>query len=423
MTLSAEQIAIGKKYDLTEKFITYLDRHLINPLLENLELIEDAKTVGQAEYELLKDTYMTNYVGELYMKLNPNGKIPDEITNKEKEISAKLEELNKSTKITLDKLVSSEVQDNLKQDKNENRQFLKSHGIDDAKINELFELGQLQFNRGDYITASDLLNNFKLLSTDQNLLVKATWGRLVCEINNDEWVESKNEMTKLRDVIDNRNFQGSTVDQLKFRTWLIHYALFIYFNSKEAGLSQLVDLFMSSSYLSTVEAACPWILRYISVALLYSGDFKKLKELLKAIEVESYEYQDPFTNLLATSFTTFKFEKLNEIINEIKVLVKTDYFISKLDSEKLSNVISEIVLSNVVKIYQGLTVESLQQIVNIDAEQVKKIVESSESIELSADGFLTLKKENGDLYYQVYEKTKALNYKSTQILGNAFNKE
>ncbi|GMM28291.1 hypothetical protein DAMA08_010070 [Martiniozyma asiatica (nom. inval.)] len=423
MTLSAEQIAIGKKYDLTEKFITYLDRHLINPLLENLELIEDAKTVGQAEYELLKDTYMTNYVGELYMKLNPNGKIPDEITNKEKEISAKLEELNKSTKITLDKLVSSEVQDNLKQDKNENRQFLKSHGIDDAKINELFELGQLQFNRGDYITASDLLNNFKLLSTDQNLLVKATWGRLVCEINNDEWVESKNEMTKLRDVIDNRNFQGSTVDQLKFRTWLIHYALFIYFNSKEAGLSQLVDLFMSSSYLSTVEAACPWILRYISVALLYSGDFKKLKELLKAIEVESYEYQDPFTNLLATSFTTFKFEQLNEIINEIKVLVKTDYFISKLDSEKLLNVISEIVLSNVVKIYQGLTVESLQQIVNIDAEQVKKIVESSESIELSADGVLTLKKENGDLYYQVYEKTKALNYKSTQILGNAFNKE
>lgn len=438
MTFSEQQIETARKYDLSEKFFNFLDRHLLYPLLENLVTIYDVKEVDQMEYDVLKDTYMIKLLRDIYLNLHPEAKdLPEEILKKESEIMEKLVPLNESTKKTLEILCSKEVQENLKQDKISNRDLIKSHGIDDEKIFELYEFGKLQYNRGDYVMASDLLNNFKLLSTNQELILNATCGKFVSDIMSGDWNESKNEMNKLREVTDNRNYQGSSLEQLKLRTWLIHNSLFIFFNEKELKeqienketcnqLLQMNEIFISSSYLSTIEASCPWILRYLISSVLYTKDFRRLRDLIRAVEIESYEFEDPFTNLINTLFISFDFEKLNEIFENIKILTETDFFINHLDQDQLLKNIIELILKNVLKIYKSLTIKSFKdQFINqIDDELISQIVESSNEIVVNTDnGSFSLKTDKNDAYFQIYEKTKALTFKSTQFLNNAFSKE
>lgn len=392
------------------------------------------------EFDVLKGTYMIKLLKEIYLNLHPEETdLPKEILDKETEIMKKLIPLNESTKKTLETLCSKEVQENLKQDKLSNRDLIKSHGIDDSKILELYEFGKLQYNRGDYVMASDLLNNFKLLSTNQELILNATCGKFVSDIMSGYWSEAKNEMNKLREVTDSRNYQGSSLDQLKLRNWLIHNSLFIFFNEKElkdqienneisSQLLQMNEIFISSSYLSTIEASCPWILRYIISSVLYTKDYRRLKDLIKAVEIESYEFSDPFTQLIESIFIDFNFNKLNDILSNIKILTETDFFINHLNKSQLFKNIVELILRNILKIYKVLSFENLKSnFINDDSilteNLFNEIINSNNDIIKLDDGSITLKSDKNDPYFQVYEKTKALSFKSTQLLNNAFGKD
>ncbi|QPG76301.1 hypothetical protein FOA43_003687 [Brettanomyces nanus] len=490
--LSEEQLEIARKYDLTEKFVKFLDRHLVYTLIENLEYTHDPQEVEKWEYQLLKDTYMTKFIEQKWLDLHPGESLPKEFEEKQDKINKELVSLNESTKKTLEILSSQEVQENLKQDKSYNRDYLaKNHSIDDEKIFELYKFGKFQYNRGDYVMASDLLNNFRLLSTNQELNFSATWGKLAAEIISFSWTEALNELNKLREVIDNRNYQGSTLDQLNKRTWLIHYSLFIFFNGnftasdaakaedaakiaeeaaeaaesaaagdseeeneaqteveteasakaeeaaetnsfkkerdakdKYKGLSTMVDLLLSSSYMSTIQASCPWILRYLIVAVLQMRQYKRLRDIVRAVDVETYEFQDPFSKLVQTLFVTCDFDNLSSIVDEISVLIETDFFISNLDGERLMLNLQELIFNTVAKIYKGITVESLGKMLNRDTSDVEKFLEEQkDKVTLEEDGTISFNRQAPpSVYQQVYEKTKAFNFKANQMLNTAFNK-
>lgn len=411
MSLSAEEIKVGQKYDLTGEFFPYVERQLLYLLCDTYELI-NADQVNELKFELLKDTYLFQLIRESYL----NKTIPDEVSKRELEVNNNLQRLVESTKEIINKLNLNKGK--FTQDKNANRQLLLSEGIKENQINELFELGKLQYNRGDYTVSSDLLSNFKSLSNNHELLLKATWGKLASDINNEEFDNANCEILKLNEIIENNLQTMKSVEQLKFRISLINYSLFVYFNMGNYG--QLIDNFMTTSNLTAIENGSPWIIRYLIVSIFMTMDFKKLKDLTKAVNVELYEYQDPFTELFEILFTTLKFNKLNEVLKNVKILIKTDYFISKIQSDILLKNISHLILTTILKIYSNLTIEKLFEIVKIDENFIK----NDEQIEIdSISGILSLKEKvnNGDLYYQVYERTKALNYKSTQMTSNAFN--
>lgn len=410
--LTEEQKDVAKKYDLTGTLTQFVDRHLLYPLLENSVCIYPANVIDQLEFDVLKDTYMLKSLQEIYHNIHPDEKdLPQEFATREKEIMDKLVPLNESTKKTLEILCSPEVQQHLKQDKISNRELIKAHGIDDAKILELYEFGKLQYNRGDYVMASDLLNNFKLLSTDQTLVQKAVCGKLVSDIMSGDVDEAKEELNKLREIIDNKTFTGTSIEQLKLRNWMIHNSLFIYFSEKEltdpSHLSTMNELFMSSSYSSTIEASSPWILRYIIASILYTKDFRRLKDVAKAVEIESYEYQDPFTTLINVLTTSFEFHRLASIIEEIKIVAETDFFLNHLNKDILLANIYELSIKNILKVYKTATAKDLQKFIG--------------NVEIP-DEFLVVKNDKSDdLYFQTYEKTKALSFKSSQFLSNAFD--
>ena len=65
---------IAKEHSLLPKLIPHLDRHLVFPLLNFLEeeTPEDQSIddITQAKYALLKETNMSDFVGDLYATIN-----------------------------------------------------------------------------------------------------------------------------------------------------------------------------------------------------------------------------------------------------------------------------------------------------------------------------------------------------------------
>lgn len=65
-------------YDLTQKLIPFLDRHLVLPLLAHLAEGElfPAEQIARAQYELVKETNMLDYAASLFENAYPDDEVP-----------------------------------------------------------------------------------------------------------------------------------------------------------------------------------------------------------------------------------------------------------------------------------------------------------------------------------------------------------
>jgi translation initiation factor 3 subunit E len=66
------------EYDLTQKLIPYLDRHLAFPLLSFLSDHDlfPADQIVRAQYELAKETNMVDYAAGLFNQVYPDQELP-----------------------------------------------------------------------------------------------------------------------------------------------------------------------------------------------------------------------------------------------------------------------------------------------------------------------------------------------------------
>jgi len=443
--LSASELETARKYDLTQKVIPFLDRHLIYPIFESLraEDLYDDKTITQLTYDLFKETNMVGFVKEQWKTLNPNASIPKELEEKEAKIDEIFNKLDNETKETLSILNLPEVQDHLKQDKQYNREYLeKNHGITETKINALYEFGQFQYNRGDYVMASDLLSNFRVLSTNTDLVMSATWGKLASDIISLEWDSSLRELSKLKEVIDSRSFAPSPLTQLHHRTWIIHWALFPFFNI-ENGSEQLLDLFFSSSYLSTIQAACPWVLRYLVAAVVASESSsstknfnnlsnptfqKRLKDIIRVVDQEQYEYNDPLTDFIKALYIDFDFQEANSKLNEASIILRSDFFLANIADIFLENA-RQLISEVYCRVHQRINLDELSKSLNLTREEGEKWIASlikETKMDAKIDesqGTVIMNHPNNSVYQQVIEKTKGLSFKAGQILTTALQKQ
>ena len=229
---------VAKQYNLLPSLIPHLDRHLVFPLLNFLEdevpEDEDASEFTQLKYNLLQNTNMSDFVGDLYAQLNNLSERPAEYSAKRDEVLEKRRVFEQETEKIQNLLSDAEVVGNLRSDKASNMTFLKdNHGVTPAMVDQLYEFGQFQYSCGDYGSASELLYQFRILSTDNDKVNAATWGKLASDILTTNWESAMEEVTKLKESIDTRLF-SNPLAQLEHRTWLLHWALFPFFNHEPA---------------------------------------------------------------------------------------------------------------------------------------------------------------------------------------------
>lgn len=331
---------IAKEYDLLPKLVPYLDRHLVFPLLEFASSQEEEDSKAEAEltaakYELLKATNMTDYVANLWQGINNSDAVPEEFTKKREAVVQRLQQyVEESSKIT-ELLQDDAVVGNLRSDKVANLKFLEEqHGVTTGMVDILYEYGKFQYSCGSYGNAAELLYQFRVLSTDNDKVASATWGKLASEILTTNWEGAMEEVQKVKDSIDTRLF-SNPLGQLRNRTWLIHWCLFPFFNHDPAR-DVLTDLLFSPAYINTIQTACPWILRYLTSAVITNRSRanknttlyqKQLKDIIRVVRQEGYEYHDPITDFVRALYIDFDFEEAQKKLGEAEDVLRSDFFL------------------------------------------------------------------------------------------------
>jgi hypothetical protein len=64
-------------------------------------------------------------------------------------------------------------------------------------VNVLYDFGNFQYSCGNYGAASELLYQFRVLSTDNEKVSAATWGKLASEILTGNWEAAMEEVQKV----------------------------------------------------------------------------------------------------------------------------------------------------------------------------------------------------------------------------------
>lgn len=434
--LSQEELDIARQYDLTNKMLPFLDRHLMYPLIENLSAkqLYDAKALLKLNYDLTKDTNMVDHTIKLWKELNGSEDTPAELLKRKEQVLKELGDYENKTSRLMKVFEDEEFKNNLKQDKVANQQLLeKNYQGTVEMINELYHYGQYTYNCGNYSAAADLLYHFRVLSTDTSLITSATWGKLAADILTLQWTAVNEELQNIRDIVDTRSFNESPLVQLHYRTWIIHWSLFAFFNM-ENGREALLDLFFSSPYISTIQAATPWILRYLVAAVVCThttrrtNNFqRKLKDLIRVVGQEIYEYEDPLTEFIRALYIDYDFEEAQAKLNKARVVLQNDFFLSASTETFLENarhLISELYC----RIHQRIDVAQLSARLNMTTEQGEKwIADLIQDTRMDAkidesEGTVIMNHPVPSVYQQVIEKTKGLTFRSNHVLTQAINK-
>ncbi|KAJ1948786.1 eukaryotic translation initiation factor 3 subunit E, partial [Linderina pennispora] len=287
-------------FDLTLRMIPSLDRQLVFPLLEfvSIKNVYKEEDLLKAKFELLSNTNMVDFTGQLYQQIHDTDELPAEFAERREAVIKKLEESEQKTEHIREVIENPEVASALRQDKLQNMKLLReNYQCTPEMVQELYNYGQLQYSCGNYGGSADMLFHFSILSTDPELTLSAMWGKLASEILLGNWEVAYEDMSKLKETIDKTHFKTPT-EQLQQRTWLLHWSLFVFFNHPK-GRDGIVDTFLLPQYLSTIQNACPWILRYLTAAIVTNRKRRNMiKELAKIIEQESYMYRDPITEFV-----------------------------------------------------------------------------------------------------------------------------
>lgn len=170
-------------------------------------------------------------------------------------------------------------------------------------------------------------------TTDNDKEREASWGKLACEILSANWESALDDITKLAEHIDGRLI-NNPLAQLQQRTWLIHWSLFPLFNDEKAR-EALTDRFFGPTYINTIQTSCPWILRYLAAAVVTnrarsrtSNPYQKqLKDLIRIVRQEGYEYSDPVTDFIKALYIDFDFEEAQKKLGETEEILKNDFFL------------------------------------------------------------------------------------------------
>jgi translation initiation factor 3 subunit E len=244
---------------------------------------------------------------------------------------------------------------------------LTPHQLTLDQITALYNFGQFQYTYGNYSGAADYLYHFRVLSTDNDLNTSAHWGKLASDILTGKWEVALEELNTLREVIDSRsppsvlvpssitttNTPEPALAQLHSRTWLVHWSLFVYFNHPQ-GRTLLLETFLSPTYLNTIQTSCPWILRYLTTAAILSRKSSSspasssstplssrvrnaIREVVKVIQTEEYQYQDPVTSFLKELYIEFDFEAAQRELGLAEKVVGDDFFLGEFREEFLDN--------------------------------------------------------------------------------------
>lgn len=199
---------------------------------------------------------------------------------------------------------------------------------------------------------------------------------------------------------------------------MIHWALFPLFNH-EASRDTIIDMFFTPAFINTISISCPWILRYLVAAVVTnrnrtrnSGQYQKqLKDLVRVVSLESYEYRDPVTEFITALSIDFDFEEAQRKLSEAEEVLKGDFFLVA-TAEAFVDSARHLISESYCKIHQRIDIQDLAQRLNLSQDEGEKwIVNLIRDTRVDAkidykEGTVVMNHPPQSVYQQVIEKTR-----------------
>lgn len=420
------------QWDLTSEIGVFLDRHLVYPLLEFLsdKAVYNEREILLGKFELVKNTRMIDYAIDVYRLLyGPD--VPDDLMEKRAKTVSELKQYQEDTNHIRSIFESQEVitQIETTRDGKTLLDFLvQNYKFNLEWMDAVYIYAKSQYECGNYMAATEYLYLYRLLvpTTDKNYL-NGMWGKLAAEILMQNWDSALDDFNRLKEFIDSNPF-GLPLITLQQRTWLIHWSLFVFFNHGK-GQDMIIDMFLfQQQYLNAIQTICPHILRYLTTAVITNKQRPSvMKELVKVIQQESYQYRDPITEFVECLYVNFDFDGAQQKLRECEQVLANDFFlVSCLDSfiENARLVIFETFCC----IHQCLSINMLADKLNMNPDDAEKwIVNLIRNARLDAKidsqlGHVVMGTKKLSPYQQLIEKTKVLSFRAQMLATNVEKK-
>lgn len=423
------------EWDLTSKISMYLDRHLVIPLMEFLSVKEiySETDLLRTKLELLSDTNMVDFVMDVHEKLYPDKEVPETLKEKRTQVIESFKRHQDETNSFLAIFRKDDVAEEIKSyrdPKSLTEYLVKNHDFDVSAIDNYYSFAKFKYECGSYAGASECLYFHRILAqpTDKNYL-NGLWGKLGSEILTQNWEFAMDDLKRLQQFIDESTF-GSSLQTLQQRTWLIHWSLFVFFNHPK-GTDPIIELFLyQKQYLNAIQTTCPWILRYLSTAVIVNKGSRRnaMKDLVKVIQEESYTYQDPITSFIEDLYVNFDFNGAQQKLRECERVLDNDFFLVACLEDFIENS-RLMIFETFCRIHQCISISMLAEKLNMNPEDAERwIVNLIRNAKLDAKidselGHVVMGTQTVSPYQQLIEKTKALSFRSHMLQLNVEKKK
>lgn len=424
---------IALNHDLTSKVTGYLDRHMALMMLEAHSSgtigIYDHRSLLTAKVGMLKKTKMVDYLKEVSEELgDPTEQYDDEkeaVLDEYKVLKSKINELNEH-------LNQPDFQNASKTMRNSTQlleYLFTTHGIPESIIDDVYNYAKFNYEIGNYEEAYDWLGKYAQLAPPNHPhALDAIWGRLASAICSEQFDSAHDAMTQLRDNIDQaagRDGSPGALQLLQQRTWLLHWSLFIFFNGLSRGKELLIELFLHNpDYTHAVQTMAPWLLRYLTAAVVLSINSRKRKtierDIVKVIEQEEYAYNDPITEFILCLYVKFDFKKAQDYLAECETVLANDFFLRNYTKEFIENA-RQIIFETFCRIHQCISIDMLAEKLNMNTSDAERwIVNLIRNARLDAKidskrGHVVMSDQATNPHQQVIDKTKNLQFRTSLL--------
>eukprot|EP00270_Netrium_digitus_P021589 TRINITY_DN930_c0_g1_i1.p1 TRINITY_DN930_c0_g1~~TRINITY_DN930_c0_g1_i1.p1 ORF type:complete len:458 (-),score=150.82 TRINITY_DN930_c0_g1_i1:108-1430(-) len=428
-------------YDLTPSVSPCLDRHLVFPLLEFLQdrQIYPENEILKAKIELLGKTNMVDYAMDIHRSLYHTEDVPQTMVERRAEVVGRLKSLEEGAASLITFLQNPQLVQELRQDKQFNLHMLQDkYNIGTEQIEALYQYAKFQFECGNYSGAADFLYQYRLLATNSERIFSALWGKLAAEILMQNWDVAVEELNRLKEAIESKSMLSITAVQLlQQRTWLMHWSLFIFFNTESNGRSNLIDLFFQDKYLNAIQTTSQHLLRYLTAAVLTLKQRRRslLKDLLRVLQQERYIYTDPVTEFTIALFVDYDFEEAQKQLALCEEVLTDDFFLGKQQVQENGYASMPFrddfmenarlcVFESFCRIHQSIHISMLADKLSMtqDAAEIwiLNLIRNAK-LEAKIDseaGTVVMTTQHGSVYETIIERTRALSTRSYSLANS-----
>jgi len=426
---------MAAKWELINQLSQHLDRHLVIPLLEfhSVNGMYDETDLSKGKLELLAHTSMVDFYIEEWKKLYPDQAVPKEMTDKRQAVVENFRKLQEDFKPLLSIFEDPDVKEEIQKSEDTKKlqeYLIKKHDFKSEWVDTCYNYAKCLYEIGNYDNASDYLYFHRILCTpnDKNFL-NGLWGKLASDILMQKWDFADEDLKRLQRFIDESTF-GSSLQTLQQRTWLIHWSLFVFFNHSK-GRDMIIDLFLyQKQYLNAIQTTCPWILRYLSTAVVINKNSRRnvMLDLVKVIQEESYTYRDPITSFIEDLYVKFDFDSAQQKLRECKEVLSSDFFLVACLEDFIENS-RLMIFETFCRIHQCISISMLAEKLNMKPNEAEHwIVNLIRQAKLDAkidsqQGHVVMGTQTTSPYQQLIEKTKALSFRSQMLQLNVEKKK